>query len=57
MFATPHRQKGGGPQLGAAGPGEDGPFGPYGGEDDGQGDGGSGLTRELIVYSGEVLLL
>ena len=34
MIPLPCRQKGASPQLGASRPGEDGPFGPYGGEDD-----------------------
>lgn len=39
MFAAPHRQKGGAPQLGAKGPHQRGPFGPWVPE----GDDGGGL--------------
>lgn len=37
MIPLPCRTKGGAPQLGAKGPGESGPFGPYGADED---DGG-----------------
>lgn len=36
MIPNPERAKGGGPQLGASVPGEPGPFGTYGSDDDGQ---------------------
>ncbi|MDX3314562.1 hypothetical protein P1S61_37020 [Streptomyces sp. ME08-AFT2] len=34
MIPLPHRQKAGGPQLGARGPGDVGPFGRYGALED-----------------------
>lgn len=34
MIPLPHRQKGGGPQLGASRPGERGPYGWYGALED-----------------------
>ncbi|MFJ1667317.1 hypothetical protein ACIOK4_13205 [Streptomyces bottropensis] len=35
MIPHPHRTKGGAPQLGAKGPQQRGPFGPYGADEDG----------------------
>ncbi|WP_157878004.1 hypothetical protein [Streptomyces torulosus] len=34
MIPLPYRQKGGAPQVGAKGPGQTGPFGPYGADDE-----------------------
>jgi hypothetical protein len=34
VIPLPHRQKGGAPQVGAKGPGQTGPFGPYGTDED-----------------------
>lgn len=45
MIPHPHRQKGSGPQLGAKGPQQCGPFGPYGADEDHLDDGG-GLDDE-----------
>ncbi|MFF9036423.1 hypothetical protein ACF090_13235 [Streptomyces sp. NPDC014892] len=41
MIPHPHRQKGGAPHLGARRPGEHGPFGSYGADEDEEGLDGS----------------
>lgn len=47
MIPLPCRTKGGAPQLGAKGPGQSGPFGSYGAdEDDLDEDDGGGLDDE-----------